>query len=137
MTELEKRLEQIAGEYRLQLLYAFGSRAKEAFQFLKGALDRLAPADSDLDIAVKTRQRLTVEEKVEIALALEDLFGVLRVDLIVLPEVPTFVAYEGVTGELLYAEDDTLEGEYQLYIMRKAAELLPYEEARIKFVLRS
>lgn len=137
MTEREKLLEQIAGEYRLQMLYAFGSRAKEAFEFLKGTLDRLAPADSDLDIAVKPRQSLTVEEKVEIALALEDLFGVLRVDLIVLPEVPTFVAYKGVTGELLYAEDDTLEAEYQLYIMRKAAELLPYEEARIKFVLRS
>lgn len=137
MTEREKLLEQIAGKYHLQMVYAFGSRSNEAFEFLKGRLERLASADSDLDIAVKPRTSLNVQEKVEIALALEDLFGILRVDLIVLPEVPTLLAYEGVTGELLYAEDDTLEAEYQLYIMRKTAELLPYEKARIKFVLRS
>ncbi len=135
MTNREKRLQEIAAKYYLEIIYAFGSRAREAFDFADGKIDRLAPTSSDLDIAIKAGKHLTVQEKVQISLELEDLFDVSRVDLIVLDEIPTFLALEAVTGDLLYARDDTEEANYQLYVMRKAAELLPYERARIKQAL--
>jgi hypothetical protein len=39
-----------------------------------------------------------------------------------------------VQGELLYAKDSKDEAEYQLYIMRRAADLAPYEHAKREFV---
>jgi predicted nucleotidyltransferase len=131
----EKELQGIARKYDLQIVYAFGSRGKEASAFIAGKIRRLPASLSDLDVAVKALRRLNIDEKVGISLSLEELFGVARVDLIVLNEVSAFVALEGVTGELLFAVDETLEANYQLYIMRRAAELLPYQRARIKSVL--
>ncbi|MFH1945074.1 MAG: hypothetical protein ABIJ35_12490 [Acidobacteriota bacterium] len=57
----------------------------------------------------------------------EDLFDISKVDVIDLQEAPVFLALEIVEGELLYACDDYLEAEYQLYVMRRAAEIFPFE----------
>jgi hypothetical protein len=61
-------------------------------------------------------------------------FGVHRADIIVIPEGPPSLACEVVQGELLYAKDSRDEAEYQLYIMRRAADLAPYEHAKREFV---
>ena len=58
-----------------------------------------------------------------------------RVDLIVLPEAPVSLALEIVTGEILYMQDSTYEAEYQLYIMRLAADLLPYERMKQRMIM--
>ena len=128
-------LEALAARYRLQLIYSFGSRAREALEFIEGRKLQLTPGASDLDIGVKSSTTLTVSEKVDLALELEELFAVSRVDLVVLAEVSTFLALEIVSGELLFAEDPYHEAEYQLYIMRKAAELMPYQRAKERMVL--
>jgi uncharacterized protein len=133
--EMKEKITQMAGQYGLQIIYAFGSRAKEALEAGEGRLDRLSPTPSDLDIGVKPERRLTVEEKVEIAIFFEDLFDLPRVDVVVLPEAPVSLAVEIVTGEILYARDPTYEAEYQLYIMRMAADLLPYEREKQKMIL--
>lgn len=125
----------LAKKYRLKIIYAFGSRAKEALKVIEGRLDSLPCTSSDLDIGVKPERPLSVEEKVEIALFLEDLFNVNRVDVVVLPEAPVFLALEIVCGELLYTIDNTYEAEYQLYIMRMAADLLPYEREKQKMIM--
>ena len=132
---MKEKIAQMAGQYGLQIIYAFGSRAKEALEAVEGRLDRLSPTPSDLDIGVKPEKRLTVEEKVEIAIFFEDLFDLPRVDVVVLPEAPVSLAVEIVTGEILYARDSTYEAEYQLYIMRMAADLLPYEREKQKMIL--
>ncbi len=46
-----------------------------------------------------------------------------------------FLALEIVTGEILYAKDSSLEAEYQLYIMRQAADLLPYERMKEEIIM--
>jgi predicted nucleotidyltransferase len=125
----------MAGQYGLQIIYAFGSRAKEALEVVEGRLERLSPIPSDLDIGVKPESPLSVEKKVEIAIFFEDLFDLPRVDVVVLPEAPVSLAVEIVTGEILYARDSTYEAEYQLYIMRMAADLLPYEREKQKMIL--
>jgi predicted nucleotidyltransferase len=125
----------MAGQYGLQIIYAFGSRAKEALEVVEGRLERLSPIPSDLDIGVKPESPLSVEKKVEIAIFFEDLFDLPRVDVVVLPEAPVSLAVEIVTGEILFARDSTYEAEYQLYIMRMAADLLPYEREKQKMIL--
>ena len=135
MSKIKNELKQLAEKYSLQIIYAFGSRAKEALDLVEGKIKRLSKGISDLDIGIKPERRLNVEEKVEIALALEDIFDVSRVDLVVIPEVGVFLALEIVKGELLYAKDAVYEAEYQLYIMRRAAELIPYERMKQKMIL--
>jgi uncharacterized protein len=128
-------LQAIAKKHGLQLIYAFGSRAREALEFIAGRNPQLAPGPSDLDLGVKPSTRLPITDKIDLALQLEDLFGVSRVDLVVLPEVPVFLALEIVSGELLFAENAHHEAEYQLYIMRKAAELAPFQRAKERMML--
>ena len=106
MPGVKEKIEQIAAKYGLQVIYAFGSRAKEALEVVEGRIASLSSTPSDLDIGVKPERHLTVEEKVEI-----------------------------VIGEILYARDSTYEAEYQLYIMRMAADLLPYEQEKQKMIL--
>jgi len=124
-----------ARRYHLLIVYVFGSRSVEAREFVDGHRLELASGVSDLDIEVKPAGKLTVEQKVDLALGLEELFGVSQVDLVALPEVSTFLALEVVSGELLFAEDPRYEAEYQLYIMRKAAELLPYQRMKEHMML--
>jgi len=135
MPGLKEKIAQMAAKYDLQVIYAFGSRAKEALEAVEGRRERLSSSPSDLDIGVKPEGPLTVEEKVEIAIFFEDLFDLPRVDVVVLPEAPVSLAVEIVFGEILYASDSTHEAEYQLHIMRMAADLLPYERAKQKMIL--
>jgi len=132
---MKKKIISLAKKYHLKIIYAFGSRAKDALNVIEGRKVSLSCTSSDLDIGVKPGRPLTVEEKVEIALFFEDLFDVHRVDVVVLPEAPVFLALEIVSGELLYAHDAAQEAEYQLYIMRMAADLLPYEREKQKMIM--
>jgi predicted nucleotidyltransferase len=134
-TRFSEAIREAALRYGLQIVYVFGSRAKEVLDLVQGRIGMLPPGPSDVDIGVKPARDLTVEEKVEIAIFFEDLLDVPRVDVVVLPEAPVFLALAIVTGELLFARDLTHEAEYQLYIMRRAAELLPYEKAKQAMVL--
>lgn len=135
MKKIKEQVKDIASQYGLQIIYAFGSRAKEALDMVEGRIEQVSSKPSDLDIGVKPEKPLTVEEKVKIAIVFEDLFDVSRVDLIVLPEAPVFLALEIVTGEVLYRQDSTDEAEYQLYIMRMAADLLPYEQMKQRMIM--
>jgi hypothetical protein len=133
--KIKDEIRNIASQYGLQIIYAFGSRAKEASDLVQNKIEHLTSKPADLDIGVKPEKPLTVEEKVKIAILFEDLFDVPRVDLIVLPEAPVFLALEIVTGEILYMHDSTYEAEYQLYIMRQAADLFPYEQMKQKMIM--
>ncbi len=135
MANLKSELETLAEKYGIKIIYAFGSRAKEALEMLEGKRERLSPSNSDLDIGILVESPLTIEEKIDIAIALEDLFHAPQVDLVVLNHAPPFLALEVVCGELLYAKDPRHEAEYQLFIMSLAAELEPYRRIREEMVL--
>ena len=135
MNQIKGQIKDIATRYSLQIIYAFGSRAKEALDLVEGRMEHFSSTPSDLDIGVKPERPLTVEKKVKIAILFEDLFDVSRVDLIVLPEAPVSLALEIVTGEILYMQNPTCEAEYQLYIMRMAADFLPYERMKQEMIM--
>lgn len=135
MQNIKKEIEKVAFRYHLQLIYAFGSRGKEALAMNEGKITSLSPSISDLDIGIKPKRTLTVEEKAEIAIFFEDVFNAQRVDVVILPEAPISLALEIVTGEILYTHDINYEAEYQLYIMKMAAELSPYEHMKKKMIM--
>jgi predicted nucleotidyltransferase len=137
VNKLQREIKDLAVRYNLQLIYAFGSRAKEAYELTRGKKAELRPSSSDLDIGLKPQRPLSVVDKVKIAVFFEDLFGVPRVDVVVLPEAPVMLALEIVEGELLFAKDDRYEAEYQLYVMRLAAELAPFEKRKRDLILET
>jgi len=127
---LQKSLAELGRKYRLTAIYAFGSRADEMAKGLRNAKVDSEYPESDLDIGVLPEARLDITAKVELALALEELFNVSRVDLVVLSEAPPFLALDIVRGELLYVSDADAEAEYQLYILRRAGDLALWQHER-------
>ena len=136
-TEYLSALQDLARRYGLNDLYVFGSRAKEIAARVKGHKPDFSVPESDVDMAVQQPpgSRLTAREKVEITQALEDLFQVRRVDLVVLSEAGPFLALDIIKGELLYSEDLDRQAEEELYILRRAGDLAPYERERRRMIL--
>jgi predicted nucleotidyltransferase len=133
----EGALADICQDFELSILYAFGSRAREVLAWTQDDGLALERGPSDVDVGVKPRpgKTFTVEDKVRLALALEDLFGVGRVDLVCLPEADPFLAANVVRGERLYAQDAYTADEYDLYVLRRAGDLAPLERERIALIL--
>ncbi|MFW6054277.1 MAG: nucleotidyltransferase domain-containing protein [Thermodesulfobacteriota bacterium] len=128
---------EIADRYNLEAFYVFGSRAKEVLAFIAGNIGVLPESLSDVDIGVKPvyGTRLSVSEKVELAQKIEDMLDVPRVDLLVIPEVDPFVAANIIRGERLYCRDEYLADEYDLFILRRAGDLLPLERERQALIM--
>ena len=95
----------------------------------------LGPSDADIGAKGLPGIKWSVEEKVELAGALEDLFGGLRVDLVCLSEADPFLAAEIIRGERLFAGDGNEADEYELYVLRRAGDLAPLERERMALVL--
>jgi len=131
------RLRQICEQYRVLTLYAFGSQAKRVKNFVEGHQDVLPLSSSDVDIGVRalSRGRFSVTEKVNLALALEDLFGCKRVDLVSLSEADPFLAAEVIRGERLFTQNEHEADEYELFVLRRAGDLAPLERERMALVL--
>jgi len=127
----------MAEKYSLSVIYGFGSRSKEALNFISGRNRILSFKGADLDIGVllQTKGRLTVHQKVDLAADLEDLFEAHRVDLVSLPEADPFLAANIIRGERLYCREETEADEYELYVLRRAGDLAPLERERMALVL--
>lgn len=140
MTRGEKKelIKDFCNHNGIDILYVFGSRSKEIAGFLSGGGTNLVSGPSDVDIGVKTilGKKLDVEEKVLISIFLEDLLGVSRVDLIVISEADPFLAAEMIRGERLYARDEIEADEFELYILRRAGDLIPLERERERLIFK-
>jgi predicted nucleotidyltransferase len=136
-TQLETGLIRICRDYGILGLYLFGSRGKEIAARVRGEPVGCAESDADLDVGVRPdpETHLSAMDKVQLAQALEDLFAVPRVDLVVLPEADPFLAANVIRGERVYAKDDYQADEYDLYILRRAGDLAPLERERIALIL--
>lgn len=134
---LSARLYDLARQYGLIAIYSFGSRAEEVAARVAGRAGGPTYPASDVDIGVLPApgRRLTAAERADLAVALEDLLGVARVDLVILPEAPPFLALDIVRGQLLCATDPDAEAEYQLYVLRRAGDLAPFERERRRMIL--
>ncbi len=130
-------LKALCAAHGVRALYLFGSRAGEALCWLRGEREAMDAAGSDLDVAVlpDPARWWDITAKVRFAADLEDLFDVGRVDLGLLPEMDPFVAVEAIRGERVFADDPDAADEYELYLLRRAGDLAPFERHRIAVIL--
>jgi len=129
-------LEQLCRQNHVSALYVFGSMAQEAREWFDGRrVDLQGPSDVDVGVRVEPGPIWSVKDKVRLALALETLFSCSRVDLVVLQEADPFLAVEIICGERLYVRDEYEADEYDLYILRRAGDLLPLERERQALIL--
>lgn len=118
-------------------LYVFGSRADEVYTWLHDPALVLAAGPSDVDISVylPPPTRWMVAQKVAFAQLLEGFFGVNLVDLGVLNEVDPFLAANVIRGNRLYMGNRREAEEYELYVLRRAGDLIPFERERLNRIL--
>ena len=137
-SQIKKALKELCNKYGVAIMYVFGSRAQE----IRNAVARGGEIDStnssDIDIAVKMLDgvMLQIRQKIEFAIDLEDLFGVGNVDPGLLTEADPFLAVNIIRGERLYCVDEKEADEYELYILRRAGDLAPFERHRIRNILK-
>lgn len=132
------RLVALCDRFGVDILYVFGSRAAEVAAALhQDPPPALEPGGSDVDIGVKGggEQGWGIKTKVELAIALELLLGVDRVDLVDLAQADPFLAVNVMRGERLFARDADEADDYELYLLRRAADLAPLERERIRLIL--
>jgi len=137
MASLEKQLRKICDHHRIDLVYAFGSRACEVREFLRnlGPIDKSTASDVDIGVKPSPKHKaMSVREKVEMAAEIEDLLGVGRVDLVLLSEADPFLSANIVRGERLFCRDPYAADEYELYILRRAGDLAPLEKERLGLI---
>ena len=126
----------IAARFGLADIYVFGSRADEVSGSTSRAIIR-AP-ESDIDIAVRSRdlRALAPEVRVALTLAVERALGVGCVDLVVLSEASPLLALAAIRGNLLYCADVVDQAEYELFVLRRAGDLAQLERERQEIVLQ-
>lgn len=127
----------LCARYGVNALYAFGSRAAEVVAFVRGQAVLVSTSASDVDLGVLPApdRRLDADDRVRLTIELEDLFGVPRVDLVVLPQARPYLALDVVSGELLFCADPVREAEYELFVLRRAGDLAFFERERRRMIL--
>ncbi len=123
--------------HRVVSLYAFGSRAVEARDWLHGVTDAPldGPSDLDLGAVVEDGTTLTARARVKLTAALERFFGVTTVDLLLVLEADPFVAVDVIRGELLYCDDENRQALEELFVLRRAGDLAFFERQRLDGLL--
>jgi len=130
------RLASIARHFALDALYVFGSRQREARALVSdGTPFTTGGSDVDVGVLPAVDCRLDARQRVDLVAALEGLFAGTIVDLVVLPEAPAFLAADVVSGELLFVGDRRREADFQLHVLRRAADLAPFERERRAIIL--
>lgn len=134
---MQAQLERICGRFQVVSLYVFGSRAKEIAARVAGQPPVPGPAGSDVDLAVQPAPGALRDPgaRVNLMQTLEDLFEVSRVDLVVLSEARPFLALEAIRGELLFCDDEDRQSHEELYYLRRAADLAPFQTDRLEGLL--
>jgi predicted nucleotidyltransferase len=107
-------------------IYLFGSRADDGQRALAG--EPVPAPGSDLDVGVFfSDPRFDPRVLSRLQVDLEEVFDPLRVDLVPLQYVDALFQFEAIDGHRVAALDPLAADEYELVIMRRAAELLPIE----------
>jgi predicted nucleotidyltransferase len=121
-----KGLDEICREFGLLSIYLFGSRADDGLRRLRG--ESVPGTGADLDVGVfSTTRRSDPHLLGELQIALEKVFEPLRVDLVPLDRVDPLFQARAIDGHRVASSDSTATDERELEVMRRAADLLPFQ----------
>ena len=126
MTDLQGELARICREYGIADLYVFGSRAAEIAALVRNeAVEETRPeSDADFGVLPESEGIWLPEKTADLTAELEDLLDVPRVDLVFLPRADPFLALDIIRGELLYTSDADRQAEYELFVLRRADDII-------------
>ena len=113
-----------ASDPRIVALYLFGSRARGE-----------ASERSDVDVGILFRQGVALRDVVLLEDALQQRLG-LPVDVVDAGHVDAFLALDVIRGERVYCSDPDRCDEFELYVMRRAGDLAPFERERRRLLLQ-
>jgi len=112
-----------ASDPRIVALYVFGSRARGE-----------ATERSDVDVGIVFRQDVALRDLLLLEDALERHLR-LPVDLVDAGRASAFLALDVIRGERVYCSDPDRCDEFELYVMRRAGDLAPFERERRRLLL--
>lgn len=113
-----------AGDPRILALYLFGSRGRGD-----------ETDHSDVDVGVLFRQAQTLQDVLVLEDELERRLGV-AVDLVDAGRANAFLALDVIRGERVFCADEDGCDEFELYVMRRAGDLAPFERERRRLLLQ-
>lgn len=113
----------VKGEPRVLAVYLFGSRARGE-----------ATEGSDVDLGVLFSERTRLARVLDLEARIEDALGT-SVDLVDLGKANAFLALDAIRGERIYCTDSTRCDEFDLYVLRRAGDLAPFEWERRRMLL--
>jgi predicted nucleotidyltransferase len=90
--------------------------------------------DSDVDLGVLYSEPVDVLELLDLEARIQSELG-LRVQAVDVGRCSAFLAFDVIAGERIYCTDSTRCDEFDLYVMRRAGDLLPFERERLRMVL--
>lgn len=123
--EIERELRGLgAGDPRILALYLFGSRGR-----------REETPESDADVGVLWREEQGLREVLLLEDTLERRLG-LKVDVVDAGRASAFLALDIIRGELVFCADADRCDEFELYVMRRAGDLAPFERERRRRLLQ-
>ena len=122
--ELTRRLRAVAErDLDVRALYVFGSQ-----------VDGTARPDSDLDVGVLYVSPQTLDKTIGLEEALHRAVGQ-PVDLIDAARASAFLALAVVRGDRIFTRHEVEADLFDLYVLRRAGDLLPFERARCAMLL--
>ena len=127
----------VGARFGIAALYAFGSRAVEIASHVRRQAVTAEFPESDVDIGVQPARgrRRTGQERLRLAVEMEELLAEKRVDLVMLPEADPLLALDVIRGKLLYCRDADQQAEDELCVLRPAGEQAPYAHERWHLIL--
>ncbi len=134
---LRLSIAEIAAGYEIRDLYVFGSRASEILACLDGKpiLQPGSASDADFGVLPVKLDEWNPARRVRLCIELEDLFQVNRVDLVLLPEADPYLALDVIRGELLYTRNPDHQAKYELFVLRRAGDLIAFKKERNRMIL--
>jgi predicted nucleotidyltransferase len=130
------KLKKICRRYSIDTIYSFGSRGMELKLFAAGAgdIDRSKVSDFDVAVKITPQKSLSVRQKSQLTIDLEELFQLTKLDLVVINEADPFLAANIIRGERIFCRDECLADAYELYVLRRAGDLIPLERERLQII---
>ena len=124
----QRKLTALCEEHELLSVYLFGSRSEDGLAVLRGETAEAAGSDLDVGVVYRGRDEPDFRRTGALQVELEDLFEPLRVDLVPLQKVDALFQFRAMDqGHRVAAPDSTRADFYELYVMRRASELLPIQ----------
>lgn len=115
----------MASHHEVRAAYLFGSQARAD-----------AGPDSDIDIGVLYRSPQPLASTLALEVVLTRACG-RKVDVVDVARASAFLALDIVRGERIFTRDAADTDRFELYVLRRAGDLLPFERQRQALLLET